>query len=413
MADRLKVLMSAYACEPGRGSEPEVGWQWAIHMAKLHDVTVVTRANNRGPIERGLSTLPKPHPKFIYFDLADWLQAAKRRGLPVAIYYFLWQRAVVKFITPRLPEFDLIHHVTFNSFRQPGSWRACGKPIVLGPLGGGQICPWRLMGDFGLDLPGELIRSATVKLNWLNPFARCSFRDATLILSANEDTANRVPKAFRRKVRKLLETGVSEAVSRPPDTVSKVANGSGLIWVSRLVAIKGAPLILRAFALALNQRPDLHLTLVGDGTDMKKARKLAAMLGIEDNVTWAGGVPLKDVKTLLSQNDMFLFTSLRDTSGNVLLEAMAAGLPAVTLQHHGAAMIATDETALRIPVTSGPETAARLAHAILQLASDATTRSRMGAAAASRIVEHYLWPRKAENMSLLYEEALRPVGPRP
>ena len=136
MADRLKVLLSAYACEPGRGSEPEVGWQWAIHLAQLHDVTVVTRSNNREPIEHGLAALPQPHPKFIYFDLSARMQSAKRAGLPVALYYFLWQRAVAKFVAPQLAEFDLIHHITFNSFRQPGSWRDCGKPIVLGPLGG-------------------------------------------------------------------------------------------------------------------------------------------------------------------------------------------------------------------------------------------------------------------------------------
>ena len=133
MAARLKVLLSAYACEPGRGSEPEVGWQWAIHLARLHDVTVVTRANNRAVIEAALATLPPPHPTFLYYDLSDWMIGAKRRGFPVALYYLFWQRGVTKFVAPRLREFDLIHHVTFNSFRQPGAWRACGKPIVLGP----------------------------------------------------------------------------------------------------------------------------------------------------------------------------------------------------------------------------------------------------------------------------------------
>ena len=84
MADRLKVLLSAYACEPDRGSEPEVGWQWAVHLARRHDVTVVTRSNNRGPIEHGLAALAPPHPKFIYFDLSPRMQAAKRAGSDVS-----------------------------------------------------------------------------------------------------------------------------------------------------------------------------------------------------------------------------------------------------------------------------------------------------------------------------------------
>ncbi|MEY4385944.1 MAG: hypothetical protein RLY20_1227 [Verrucomicrobiota bacterium] len=407
MTDRLKVLLSAYACEPGRGSEPEVGWQWAIHLARLHEVTVVTRSNNREPIERGLATLPPPHPKFIYFDLSPRMQSAKRAGLPVALYYFLWQRAVTKFIAPRLSDFDLIHHITFNSFRQPGSWRACGKPVILGPLGGGQTCPWRLLGDFGWAMPGELFRSLTVKLNVLNPLARRSFRDATLILCANEDTAVRVPGPFQPKVRMHLETGMPQisAVERRMDE----AAAPRFIWVSRFVAIKGAPLVLRAFALALKRRPDLRLTMVGDGPDTTKVRRLAARLGLRTSVEWAGKVRLEEVKALLPKHDAFIFSSLRDTSGNVLLEAMAAGLPAVTLRHHGAAMIATDETALRIPPTTAAETTSRVADAMVQLASDAALRRQLGEAGAQRINEVYAWPRKAETMSAFYAEALGKV----
>jgi glycosyltransferase involved in cell wall biosynthesis len=446
MSRRLKVLMSAYACEPHRGSEPEVGWQWAIHMARHHDVTVVTRANNREPIERGLATLPAPHPKFIYFDLSERMQSFKRSGMPVALYYFLWQRAVAKFVAPRLAEFDLIHHVTFNSFRQPGAWRACGKPIILGPLGGGQICPWRLLGDFGWAMPGELFRSLTVKLNALNPLARRSFRDATLILCANEDTAARMPKEFQSKVRMHLETGMNPVASgilpdiepgilpggksvagggvlgssvdsggahiqpggmMPPSPSGKMPDATpNLIWVSRFVAIKGAPLVLRAFALALKKRPDLRLTMVGDGPDTTKVRRLAARLGLRTSIEWAGKVPLDKVKSLLPKHAAFVFTSLRDTSGNVLIEAMAAGLPAVIVRHHGAAMIATDETALRVPPTTAAETAARLADAMVQLASDAGLRARLGEAAARRINQIYAWPRKAEVMSAFYAETL-------
>ena len=57
MSKRLKVLISAYACEPGKGSEPEVGWQWALQMARHHDVTVLTRANNRQAIEPAIEAL--------------------------------------------------------------------------------------------------------------------------------------------------------------------------------------------------------------------------------------------------------------------------------------------------------------------------------------------------------------------
>jgi glycosyltransferase involved in cell wall biosynthesis len=404
MAERLKVLLSAYACEPGRGSEPEVGWQWALHLAQHHDVTVLTRSNNREPIERGLADWPGPHPKFVYFDLSPRWQHWKKRGLPVALYYFRWQRAAARFAADLIPQFNLVHHLTFNSFRQPGAWRTCGKPILLGPLGGGQICPWRLMGDFGRAWPGEMFRSLTVKLNGLNPFARASFRDASLILCANADTAARVPATFRHKVRLHLETGMpapAEPSPRPPSDNATVK----FIWVGRFVPIKGAPLTLRAFARARREFPGLQLTLVGDGPDTPKAQALAASLGLNSCLHWAGKVPLVEVKQLLPRHDAFLFTSLRDTSGNVLLEAMAAGLPAVTLRHHGAAQIATDETAVRIEPTTAAATEAGLAEAMVHLARSAELRARLGRAAAQRIREVYAWNRKAELMSEFYREA--------
>ncbi|HRT09520.1 MAG TPA: glycosyltransferase family 1 protein, partial [Candidatus Paceibacterota bacterium] len=94
MATRLRVLMSAYSCEPGKGSEPEVGWQWAINLARHHDLTVITRRNNADAIRARLADLPRPHPQFLFYDLPELLQRWKKTWLPVAVYYLIWQAAV-------------------------------------------------------------------------------------------------------------------------------------------------------------------------------------------------------------------------------------------------------------------------------------------------------------------------------
>src|SRR5581483_11891914 len=91
--ERLKVLLSAYACEPGKGSEPEVGWQWALQMARYHDVTVLTRANNRESIEKEIATLrqTQPVPEFVYHDEGAFWLRIKKRFKTVRFYYHLWQ----------------------------------------------------------------------------------------------------------------------------------------------------------------------------------------------------------------------------------------------------------------------------------------------------------------------------------
>src|SRR5205085_1855514 len=92
--DLVKVLMVAYACEPGQGSEPAVGWEWAHEaVAAGHEVWVITRRNNRGPIEAALGP---GSPKFEYVDLPrPFLWAKRRTGhLGLLGYYYFWQLGV-------------------------------------------------------------------------------------------------------------------------------------------------------------------------------------------------------------------------------------------------------------------------------------------------------------------------------
>ena len=403
MSQKLKVLISAYACEPGKGSEPEVGWQLALHMAKFHDITVVTRANNQPTIEKGLATYDGPQPQFIYYDLPQWVLALKRRGMWIAIYYIFWQLGVRFHVRKQLGSFDLIHHATFNSFRQPGSWWFCPKPVVLGPLGGGQICPWRFLPWFRTQILYELFRSLSVVNSFIFPHIYLSFFFADKILIANKDTGQCVPWLFRGKIERMLETGMTEeqiAESKPERNWS----GVRFLWISRLDKMKGGELAIRAFAQAASKFPGMTLTVVGGGPEEKPLRRLIRTLALEKSVIWQGRVPKAQITDFIQRHDAFVFTSLRDTSGNVVLEAMAVGLPVVTFRHHGAVEITTDETALRVPITSRSETLTQMSNAMLTLAQSPALRDKMGAAGRERIKEKYLWKDHAERMDRIYHQ---------
>lgn len=405
MPRKLRVLLSAYACEPGKSSEPEVGWQWATRLARDHDVTVITRANNAPAIRAALENQAGAKPQFLFYDLPGWLLRRKGGGLPVALYYLLWQAAVRWRFRRQLHSYDLIHHLTFNSFRQPGFWWFTGRPVILGPLGGGQVCPWRFLLRFGRRLPGEFFRAATVKASLLYPHLHFSFGCARTILVANEDTARRVPSWLRHRVRKLLETGISldaSAPACPRDNASEL----NLLWVGRLEKIKAGELALHGCAHAARDVPDVRLTMVGNGPEEGRLKQLAADLGIASRVAWLGKVSRARVMELLRTGDVFLFTSVRDTSGNVLLEAMAAGLPAITLRHHGAAEISTDETAVRVPPSTPERTAVEIGEAIVRLARSPEARRQMSARARQRVAEVFDWNAKVAQMDRIYREAL-------
>src|SRR4051812_45653270 len=108
----MKVLLSAYGCDPGGGSEGGVGWNMAREMANCHEVWVLTRANNRPEIEAELSSHPIPGLHFAYYDLPRWARWWKRGQRGVRLYYYLWQLGIYC-VAKRLHRevgFDLAHH---------------------------------------------------------------------------------------------------------------------------------------------------------------------------------------------------------------------------------------------------------------------------------------------------------------
>ena len=83
----MRILALAYACEPGRGSEPAAGRMWSRMLARFGDTTVITRTNNRSAIESALAGTPEAaHLTFEYVDLPQWARFWKRGQSGVRLY---------------------------------------------------------------------------------------------------------------------------------------------------------------------------------------------------------------------------------------------------------------------------------------------------------------------------------------
>lgn len=111
-----------------------------------------------------------------------------------------------------------------------------------------------------------------------------------------------------------------------------------------------------------------------------------------------------------SQSDVFLFPSLRECSGHVILEAMSHGLPPIVANAGGPAYSVTDECGYRIPLSNPTQFPRDLAGAVRKLAADPSALRRMGTAARARVAGHYLWEQKANWMSRLYAEVAQSRG---
>jgi 1,2-diacylglycerol 3-alpha-glucosyltransferase len=108
-----------------------------------------------------------------------------------------------------------------------------------------------------------------------------------------------------------------------------------MVSVGRLAAEKNWDTLLKAVAIASPQHPDLRLVLIGGGPKKDDLKKLAGKLGIAERVTFTGELPFKDVVVYLKAADLFGFASVTETQGLVTMEAMAAGLPVVTVDASG------------------------------------------------------------------------------
>ncbi|MEJ2709491.1 MAG: glycosyltransferase [Anaerolineales bacterium] len=108
-----------------------------------------------------------------------------------------------------------------------------------------------------------------------------------------------------------------------------------LISVGRLGAEKNWEMLIEAGALAMQEHPDLHIAILGDGPQRKELEDLARELGIAANVELVGKVPFEQVPNYLKAADLFGFASTTETQGLVTLEAMASGLPVVAVDATG------------------------------------------------------------------------------
>lgn len=407
MSRRLKVLMSAYACEPHRGSEPEVGWQWAIHMAQRHDVTVITRANNQPGIAAELARCPGPQPQFIYYDLPRWQRFWKRGNRGVQLYYSLWQRGMLRVARARHAQqpFDLSHHVTFGKFAVPSPLVELPIPLIAGPVGGGESTPPGFLGTY--SWPGritEILRSGARRWSLLNPRSRRRLAATHTFIAATPQTAQWLEPLRRRPV--LVEAQCGMTAPELESFAAFPLRREGpfrAISIARLVHWKGLHLALAAFAQFARKHPESEYWIVSGGPERARLQQLAVELGIARQVTFWGRLPqLRDVYGKLAAADVFVHPALHEGFGYACLEALAAGRPVVCLDWGGPGMQVTPECGFAVPVQNPAQVIAALAAALEQLCANPDQRLAMAAAARHRAATGFAWSKKVDFMDGVY-----------
>lgn len=412
---QIHVLLSAYACEPHKGSAPALGWNWAIHLSRSCRVTVLTRSNNRAPIEDWMARyqIQRPNLRFHYIDLPSPIRRFKRGQRGFWAYYAAWQFSALRAAQQIhvLDPFDLVHHVTFESVHGPIFLQRLPVPLIYGPVGGGEFAPPSFWVGGGIRASAyEFIRAGHATTGWYDPALRATVRGATRILVATPQTERFVPSALRHKTSIMSPVGIEQelvAPTRDQPLFKRANSGIRIYGVGRLVHWKGFDLAIRAFARAAMNHPAATFTILGSGPQGQRLRRLAEAEGVADRVRFEASLPRSDVLRLADESDIFLLPSLHDSGGVALVEAMARAKPVVVLDTGGPAVVVTPECGIKAPTTTPEEAVRGLAAGLDRLMADPALRQRMGDAARKRILDEFIWERKAEKMLGIYREVAR------
>jgi glycosyltransferase involved in cell wall biosynthesis len=384
-----RILLSAYACEPGRGSEPALGWGWATELARAgHQVWVLTHADNRPAIERD-ALAADPNLNFVYFDLA--LSAQRhRKGFGKILYYVLWQWCAVRHIRklfPALP-FDVVQHVTYASGRYPSFMASLGVPFYFGPVSGGETVPRCMRSSFSVaQRCREWLRDLSNFVVPRDPVMRWVFQRADRLL-VTRDTLSLVPPRWHHKCQAQLAIGLTSQYLNHVDARTPASGNSyRLLYVGRLLEWKGIDLALQAVSQLKQSQPGIRFAIVGDGPAWTPLHRLAEELGLSEIVEWVPWVPHNRVQDHYRAAELFLFPSLRDSGGMAVLEAMAHGLPVVCTDLGGPGVI-VNQSCGRAVVTGGrnrEQIVSSLVEALREIATTPALHDSLAAGAGARV----------------------------
>jgi len=416
IASIAPVILAAYQCAPGQGSVSQLGWEWYHRLARRRPLLLVTHVRNREHIE---ASAERPeHADILYID-TEWfagpLFRLARRLFPrsehgvfliASLDFFLFDWLALRALRRCLragKRPSLVHVVTPVTLAAPSALHRLGLPLLRGPL------------NCGLHSPAGFDRQLRDESPWvirLRQLPRLldgmigATRNASMLLTATRATRLDVPRRHRGKTRMMLENGIAlEHFSAAPwPTAPSQAEPLRVLFVGRMIALKGVDLLLEAVARLKRRGILVELTLVGDGPARHDWERLNRSLNLGDAVRFTGTLTREDVHRAMRACHVFCLPSVRESGGAVLLEAMATARPVIALDHGGPAELIDDAVGRAIPLQDPAQVLSDLERTLAEVVTDSAAWSERGIRGRARIERRYTWEQKITAAEVLYEQ---------
>ncbi len=391
--------MSAYYCNPYLPSEASGAFKWLTILLKEYAVILVTNEESEEGVRRYFGQqFPEDLNILTLKDdnlLKDKLQIQMHFG------YFTYNRNLKNYILndgKAFKDAQLIIHKNPTSFRYPTCLHLLDIPLIIGPIGGGLQVPVQLKKYFKKEPWLNKLRVFDQYLLRL-PAIRKAYEKASLLLITLDYLKDILPGKYEDKIRVFFDTGidVGEEITRDftKDDVVRV------LYVGKLIRFKGAEMAIRAI---LKCNSHVRFDIVGDGVERDLLESIVAELDTDNRIHFHGNVPYQEVENYYLNADIFLYPSLTEASGNVLLEAMKNSLPIVTVNNGGPRYMCPDDGTIKVKISSPEQMIEELADGVNKLVQAPEERRRMGAINYRHCRETYSWEVLEDKIIRLVEE---------
>ncbi|HVU28393.1 MAG TPA: glycosyltransferase [Verrucomicrobiae bacterium] len=416
----MKVLISAIACNPYSGSEAYFGWAAVQCLAQDHDLWVITSGRNRPDLEKAAAEgLAPKNVRFIYAGkFKEWHPNRLLARLQSWKEYIDFSKDILLVARDlrQTVKFDLVHHVTYATWRVATPLWKLGIPFVFGPIGGNEQFPFRIFPVLSpAGMAFELLRKTSNVVSCLSPNVRQSLRRAAHIFAATTETEQlvRAVRGSGKNISRLLPGFYSAAsvaaFSRfVPD---KKTDGTLRIFASgNLGGHKCIGLALQALSLVKKRGIGFQYYLGANGPEVPHLKKLVVQLDLKNEVIFGDSMSREDYQRTLGNTHVYLLPSMRESVGLTMMEAMLAGCVPVVADCGGPNFIVTEDCGYKIPVSSPKRMIEEIADTIAVIDRNREIILKKGAAASKRIAAHFTEENYHKTVNSVYLSLANPVG---
>ena len=377
---RLKIFVSAYACEPHLGSEIGVGWHWVLEMSKYFELWVLTRESNRHTIEPWIDKHPAyKNIHWLYYDWPQWARFWKKGLRGVRTYYNIWQVCTNHIVKRTMQENDIriFHHLTYGNALWKVSSYGQKQFFIWGPIGGLETIPEEYCKHYGKkSYIIERIRRQIALLSKWNMGFKNRCKNANLILCKTDFTRQYIPSAYANKTIIFTDVAAEATLSACHKQTGK-KDVTEYVTIGRLDAWRGFDLIIEATHAAVKQNDQIHVTIVGEGYDKERLERMVKDRGLGKYISLTGKISMEKYKTLMADADVVINAALKEGAVTVSFDAMALGKPLICIDTTGYTRYFTHDYAIIIPRKGRDFVIDHITKGMLRL-TDVETRKMMG-----------------------------------